>query len=222
VLLGGASIASVDWSHAAHPWLACLLIGLAIVAAFGLVTLASFVISPGCTVETLRQKEDVVQRRLQRQVGGSAVTWTEIASADRGLLRALYNAGFKRSANDLWAAATAADDVARKDLESMVALANGWLAHYRFRALRYVTPVAAVIILAGGIAWKPLTAPPASHGVRSASSSATCRAVPRRLIVEACSSRAFSVVTGEAIEVHFSATRRCEAGGPLVGSQCVD
>jgi hypothetical protein len=196
VLLGGASVASVDWSHAAHPWLACLLIGMAIVAAFGVVTLASFVISPGCTVETLRRREDVVQRRLQRQVGGSAVTWTEIASADRRVLRALYNAGFKRSANDLWAAATAVDDVARKDLESMVALANGWLAHFRFRALRYITPVAAVIILVGGIAWRPLTAPPTSYSVRSASPSASCRAVPRRLIVEACSSGASRLLPG--------------------------
>ena len=106
-------------------------------------------------------KEDKVQRRLQQESGGRAVTWEEVASTDKRLLRALFNSDvyFQRSPNDLWAASRGGDEVAHKELVSMVAVANGYLAYRRFRVLRYVTPMAAAIVLVGGLAWKPLTAP---------------------------------------------------------------
>jgi hypothetical protein len=171
VLLAGASIASVDWSRAAHPWLAALLIGMAIAAAFTVVTLAALVINPGCTVAMLRQNEDEVQRRLQQRSGGKAVTWTEVAGSDKRILRALsnYDVSFRRSPNDLWAAARGGDDAAHKELVSMVAVADGWLARRRFRALRRITPMAAVIILVGGVGWKSFTAPSTSDSPTSAS-----------------------------------------------------
>jgi hypothetical protein len=160
-LLGGASIASVDWSRAAHPWLAFGLISGAVIAAFLVVTLAALVISPGCTVTSLREQEDVVQRRLQRQNGGAAVAWPELASSDGRVLRALYNddVDFAHSPNDLWAAAKGGDHDAHEELASMVDAANCWLADRRFRKLRVTTPMAAVIILVGGLAWKSLTVP---------------------------------------------------------------
>jgi hypothetical protein len=201
VLLAGASIASVDWRHAAHPWAALVLIGGAVVAAFTVVTLAALVINPGCTAATLRDREDKVQRLLQRQSGGKAVTWEDTAGRDEGVLRALYNDenNFGRSPNDLWAAAKGGDANSRAELASMVTVANGWLAYHRFRRLRYIASIAAAIILVGGVAWKPLTAPPAMSNPTWAAPVPVVVALapsvsPGRLIGRGCSLRALDGV----------------------------
>lgn len=203
VLLAGASIASVDWGHAAHPWRALFLIGAAVVAAFSIVTLASLVINPGCTTATLRKQEDKTQRQLQQESGGQAVTWQDVASRDKHVLRALFNheADFQCSPNDLWAAARGGDADARKDLTAMVAVANGWVARRRFRRLRYMTPVAVVIVLLGGIAWKPFTAPPVTDNPTSTEPLPVTVALaagvrPAQLIGPGCSLR---VLNGVAI-----------------------
>jgi hypothetical protein len=181
ILLAGASIAGVDWTHAQHPAEALLLVGAAVVAAFTVVTLASRVIYPGCTSTTLRNRSGRVQKRLQRRNPGS-VTWPDIASEDKGVLRALLaEAAFDSSPDTLWAGAQGGSspdpkvrDQAVQDqakLKAMVEAANSWLARRNFRVLRLVTPIAALVVLIGGLAWKPLTAPVETHPATSAQQS---------------------------------------------------
>jgi len=222
-LLAGSSIAGVDWRHAAHPWDALLLVGAAVVAAFAIVTMASLVISPGCTAAALRRREDRIQQRLQQRTGGKAVTWPEVAGEDRQVLRALYSdeADFGRSPNDLWAAARGGDPDARKELASMVAAANSWLAYHRFRRLRYVTPIAAALVLAGGVAWKPLTAAPANDNPASATPvpvvvTLAPRVSPGQLIGPGCSLRVLDGVAlagnfGSVVTVAFAPQGDCPA-----------
>jgi hypothetical protein len=169
VLLAGVSIAGVDWTHAQHPVEALLVVGVAVVAAFAVVTLASRVIYPGYTSVVLRERTGKVQRRLQRRkkdAGASlAVTWEEIAGEDKGVLRALFaEDAFSSSPDTLWAGAQdkgKPDEATRSqaELKAMVDAANNWKARKHFKALRYVAPLAALVVLIGGIAWKPLTAP---------------------------------------------------------------
>jgi hypothetical protein len=170
VLLGGASLAGVDWSQAQHPVWALVLVAAAVIAAFTVVTLASRVITPGCTSSTLIKRTDRFQKRLQKRTGGAQVTWEEIASEDKGVLRALLldEAGFDSSPDTLWAGAKTGNVADRQALTSMVTTANNWLAERRFRVLRFVTPVAALVVLVGGLTWKPLTAPQQSNFVTSA------------------------------------------------------
>jgi hypothetical protein len=160
VLLGGASLAGVDWAQAEHPAWALLLLGAAIAAAFIVVTLAAMVIAPGCTSASLSKREDRVQRRIQRRTRGTRVTWEDIAGEDRGVFRALFmdETPFAASPNTLWAGAKAGNTADLDQLRSMVVAANSWTARRRFAVLRYITPAAAVIVLLGGLAWKPLTA----------------------------------------------------------------
>jgi hypothetical protein len=146
-----------------------LLVGAAVVAAFTIVTLASRVIYPGCTSTTLRNRSDRVQKRIQRRNPGP-VTWPDIASEDKGVLRALLaEAAFDSSPDTLWAGAQGGSspdpkirDQAVQDqakLKAMVEAANSWLARRNFKVLRRVTPIAALVVLIGGLAWKPLTSP---------------------------------------------------------------
>lgn len=223
VLLAGASIASIDWRDAAYPWAALLLLTAAVAASFTVVTLASLVISPGCTVATLRQREDKIQRRIQRHNGGKAVTWQDVASKDKRVLRAIYNDeyNFEHSPNDLWATAKGGDADARSELASMVTVANGWLAYRRFRRLRYITPIVAAIVLIGGIAWKPLTAPPANDKPTSAAPIPVAVELaptisPVRLIGPGCSLRQLDgvAIAGDlksAVTVAFAPQGNCNA-----------
>lgn len=180
VLLGGASLAGVDWGQAQHPTSALTLLGVAVIAAFAVVTLAARVIAPGCTPEYLMRREDRLQRRIQRRTGGDHVTWEDIASEDRRVLRALFmdEAAFDASPNTLWAGAKSGNTGDRDKLRAMVLSANGWMSSRRFTILRIVTPVAAVIVLLGGLAWKPLTAP------RQSTDSSTNNPVPVQVILK--------------------------------------
>jgi len=223
VIVAGTSITGIDWRHAAHPGEALFLVGTAVAAVVTVITIASLVIIPGCTVATLRRREDRMQRRLQRRTGGKAVAWLDVASEDKHVLRALYNdeAGFRRSPNDLWAAAREGDPDARADLASMVATASRWLAYHRFRKLRYVTPVAAAIVLLGGVGWKPLTAASASDNPTSVKPvpvvvNLAPQVSPARLIGAGCTLRALDGVAlagkpGSAVTVAFAPQNDCPA-----------
>jgi hypothetical protein len=179
VLLAGASIAEIDWTRAQHPVEALLLVGVAVVAAFTVVTLASRVIYPGCTSLTLRNRTRKVEERLQdRKKAASAsgpfgVSWGEIASEDsKGVLNALLmDAAFQSSPRTLWAGAQQGRASDQAELKAMVEAANSWLARKHFKLLRIVTPIAAIIVLIGGLAWKPLTAPAQTNNATSAQSS---------------------------------------------------
>jgi hypothetical protein len=161
VLLGGASLAGVDWSEAGHPVWALTLLGGAVAAAFVVVTLAARVIAPAITSEDLRLRADQYQGRIQERNGGAPVTWKDIANEDQSLLRPIFadEAAFDDSPSTLWARAKDGSTEDRDKLRSMVQFANVWIARRRFSTLRLITPIAAVIVLAGGLAWKPLTAP---------------------------------------------------------------
>ncbi len=223
VLLAGASIAGVDWTQAGHPMLALVFIGAAVVAAFTVVTLASRVIYPGCDSASLTKRTDEVQERLQKRNGGLPVTWAEIASEDRHILRALFvdEADFGSSPATLWAGAKGGAAADRAALKAMVEAANSWLARRRLVVLRYVTPVAALIVLIGGLAWKPLTAPtetdtatsaqPVPVQVRFAPGSA-----PSRMIGPGCTLRMLDGVAiagnlNSAVTVAFAPQGDCPA-----------
>jgi hypothetical protein len=171
ILLGGASLAGVDWASAEHPVWALAVLCAAIAAAFVVVTLAALVIAPGFTPTALSEREDRLQGRIQRRNGGAPVTWEDIASEDRSLFRVLSRdeEAFDSSPNTLWARAKAGSAKDRDKLRSMVTSANVWRARRRFRILRMVTPIAAVVVLLGGLTWKPLTAPRQTDAVSSAS-----------------------------------------------------
>lgn len=109
VLLAGASIAGVDWTHANHPVYTLLLVVAAVVAAFTVVTVASLVIYPGCTSVALRNRQNKVGKRIRRKTGATAsgaITWDQVAAEDNGVLAALYvDAAFQDSPDTLWAGA---------------------------------------------------------------------------------------------------------------------
>ena len=223
LLLGGASVAGVDWSKAQHPVWALVLLAGAVIAAFTIVTLAARVIAPGCTSATLISRTDRMQERLQRRSGGAQVTWAEIASEDKGILRALFvdEAGFDSSPNTLWAGAQTGSSVDREALQSMVATANNWLAQRRFRILRFLTPIAALIVLIGGLGWKPLTAPQQINSITSADPvpvhvELAPRTNPETLLGPGCTLRALDgvAITGNpriALTIAFAPQGDCPA-----------
>lgn len=223
VLLGGASLVEVDWSKAQHPVWALILLAAAVIAAFTVVTLASRVIAPGCTSTTLIDRADRTQERLQRRSGGAQVTWAEIASEDNGVLRALFvdEAGFDSSPNTLWAGAKKGNSTDREALRSMVATANSWLARRRFRMLRFVTPIAVLIVLVGGLGWKPLTVPKQSNSIASTDPvpvhvELTSRTNPETLLGSGCTLRSLDGVAiagnlNSALTIAFEPQGDCPA-----------
>lgn len=229
VLLGGASLAGVDWSKAQHPVWALALLAAAVIAAFTVVTLASRVIAPGCTPTALIKHTDRMQERLQRRSGGARVTWAEIASEDNGMLRALFvdEAGFDLSPATLWAGAKAGNSADREALRSMVAKANDWLARRRFSMLRFITPIAALVVLIGGLGWKPLTAPQQSSSITSADPipvhvELAAHANPETLIGSGCTLRALDGVAiagnlESAVTIAFAPQGDCPAATINVG-----
>ena len=223
VLLGGASLAGVDWSQAQHPVWALVLVAAAVVAAFTVVTLASRVITPGCTSDMLIKRADRMQERLQQSNKGAPVTWAEIAAEDNKILRALFvdEADFDESPNTLWAGAKTGSSTDREALQSMVATGNDWLARRRFRRLLWVTPIAALVVLIGGLGWKPLTAQRQSNSITSADPVAvqvelTSHVNPQTLIGPGCTLRGLDGVAiagnlQSALTVAFAPQGDCPA-----------
>lgn len=168
VILTGIPIAGVDWSQLNHPAIPISVMALAALAAFSVVTLAARVIAPGCTTDTLTSAEEKIRKILAEKSPASPPTWEDIASSTDGVLRAVFvsedNFG---QPSTLWATARSGDSASRALLARMVGYANEWTAQKRFRTLRRVTPLAGVLILGAGLAWKPLTTPDGLTNVTS-------------------------------------------------------
>ncbi len=159
VLLAGVSIAGVDWNRARYPLWAVAVAGTAVLAAFTVVTLASRVIAPACSSMKLMRWEEKAQARLQKKNKGAAVSWQEVAAEDKRVLRALLldEAAFNAGPKEVWQRAKTGSAADLATIRTMVETADSWLARRRFIVLRFLTPVAAIVILAAALAWKPLT-----------------------------------------------------------------
>jgi hypothetical protein len=159
LLLAGTQLSGVDWSKASNPWLAITAMSCAVAAAAAVVFIATRVVHPGETLLRLQEREDRIARRIQRKNKAPTLDLEVIASKD-WLLRRLVVESFLDVRPTTLASLVRRDEpdaAARADV--IVAAANGWRAERNFRMLRFVTPLASAVVLAGALLWSIGTQP---------------------------------------------------------------
>jgi hypothetical protein len=153
VLLAGIQLGSFDWSQARQPLLATLCIAVAVLAAAGVLVVASRVLVPRHSLFSLVERADKARKKLQRKTPSAAVEWRTLAAKDWLLSQLATMEGFTDDPQTLMNGRDAGDQAVAGKADRMVRSANALQSRRTFHRLQVFLPVACIFVVGGAVGW---------------------------------------------------------------------